>query len=79
MLACSCFHIIHASNTSIAFPQQILPADSRAILFPIVPIADAGRSRAELLILGRAELLISRRSFLALVSPALAKPIVAFE
>ena len=30
----SCLHIIHASNTSIAFPQQILPAKSLPILFP---------------------------------------------
>jgi glycosyltransferase involved in cell wall biosynthesis len=31
----SCLHIIHANNTSIAFPQQILPADNRGILFPL--------------------------------------------
>jgi glycosyltransferase involved in cell wall biosynthesis len=32
--ACSCLHIIHTTNTSIAFPQQILPKESLAQLFP---------------------------------------------
>jgi glycosyltransferase involved in cell wall biosynthesis len=31
---CSCLHIIHDSNTSIAFPQQILPPENLPVLFP---------------------------------------------
>jgi glycosyltransferase involved in cell wall biosynthesis len=33
-VTCSCLHIIHDGNTSIAFPQQILLAESLPILFP---------------------------------------------
>lgn len=35
--ACSCLHIIHTSNLSIAFPQQILPTESLIKLFPDFP------------------------------------------
>jgi glycosyltransferase involved in cell wall biosynthesis len=30
----SCFHIIHARNTAITFPQQILPIENLLLLFP---------------------------------------------
>jgi glycosyltransferase involved in cell wall biosynthesis len=30
----SCLHIVHGTNTSIKFPQQILPADMLPVLFP---------------------------------------------
>jgi hypothetical protein len=30
----SCIHIIHDSNTSLAYPQQILPGHLRSQLFP---------------------------------------------
>lgn len=35
--ACSCLHIIHTSNASIAFPQQILPSEHLPVLFPDFP------------------------------------------
>lgn len=31
---CSCLHILHTTNISIAFPQQILPAERLPQLFP---------------------------------------------